>query len=273
MKKVLLLFNGISSPVNLLSFINKNLDGGGKLFHAIFINKLHTDPALDYPFPNDLTATAVDYTYEEEAAEANRLVYANIRYFEDECRNKNLAFKTDFYAEASHEHLIRESLFADLILSERGTEFDDYSIRDLLAKAHCPILLVSPERTRIRDVVLAYDGSSNSMYAIRQFAYLLPELKGLQTCLLTVTGDEGESSLNQSLINDWLAQHFSDYTIQILQGRPADELVSFINEAGNAIVVMGAFGRNALSRWFQGSHAEKVLSETHASVFIAHVPS
>lgn len=270
MKKVLLIFNGIGSPENVLSFIKKNLRIEGSHFHGIFINKLHTAQAFEYPFPNDLAATSVDYSFETGEAETYRLINTYINLFEDECKANNITYKTDFFTEVALEHLIERSAYADLILSDRRTEFDDYSIDKLLSKAHCPVLVIAPESHKLTNAVLTYDGSINSMHAIRQFSYVLPELSSIYTSLLSVIDDEGNAEKQHTLVKDWMTQHFSDFTIELRYGKPEQEMVNFINDLGNAIVVMGAFGRNNLSRWAQRSHAEKILSNTNASVFITH---
>ena len=272
MKKVLLIFNGINSPENVLSFIKKNLKTEGVQFHGIFIRKLQRDQPYNYPFPNDLSATAVDYSIETEEAESYRLIHIYINLFEGECRANNMEFKTDFFIETPLEHLIANSGFVDLIISDRKTEFDDDSIDKLLVKAHCPVLLVGTAEVPLTQAVLTYDGSANSMHAIRQYKYLFPELASLQTHLLSVVDEDvRQNEKENTQLNDWLAQHFKNFTINIRYGHPELEMVDFINRSGNSIVVMGAFGRSSLSRWLQSSHAEKILSDTKATVFTTHL--
>lgn len=109
MKKVILIFNGISSPENVLSFIKLKLKVEGSLFHGIFINKLHTDQAYNYPFPNDLSATSVDYTFATDEHETYRLIKMYMYLFEDECNANKMAFTRDFVTEVLLDHLIQHS--------------------------------------------------------------------------------------------------------------------------------------------------------------------
>lgn len=271
MKKVLLIFNGINSPENVVSFIKMNLKVESSHFHGIFINKLHTNQAYNYPFPNDLSATSVDYSFDTDEQETYRLIKMYINLFEDECKANNMAFKADFVTEVSLDHLIERSGYVDLIISDRKTEFDDYSIDRILTKAHCPVLLIGTGAKKVTKSVLTYDGSTNSMHAIRQYSYLLPELSDLDTSLFSVIDDEGDTEKQQTLVKDWMIQHFSNFNIEIRYGKPEQTMVDFIKQSSNALVVMGAYGRSTLSRWANSSHAEKILSDTNATIFITHL--
>jgi nucleotide-binding universal stress UspA family protein len=72
-------------------------------------------------------------------------------------------------------------------------------------------------------------------------------------------------------LNDWLPQHFPVLQKQILQGNLQKELVSFIRKNDEqAVVVMGAYGRNAVSRLFHRSLSNIVIEETNALLFIMH---
>ena len=50
----------------------------------------------------------------------------------------------------------------------------DY-LKDVLHDVACPVLLVPEKFDFPESVILAYDGSEESVYAIKQFAYLFPE--------------------------------------------------------------------------------------------------
>jgi hypothetical protein len=83
-------------------------------------------------------------------------------------------------------------------------------MKEILHSTECPILLL-PERSDLPgSIVLAYDGTPSAVYAIKQFAYLFPELSDIPTYLVfvnswitgrenpwLVTGSYGRSELSQ----------------------------------------------------------------------------
>ena len=270
MKNVLLIFNDVHSPETVLSFIKKNLKTSDFLFHGIFIKRLHTDQAFNYNFPNDLSATAVDYTSASDAEESYSLLKSYQQYFEDECQLQNIKYKTDIYADASVGQLIELSTSSDLILTDSATEFNDDSLKDILVKAHCPLFLIASKTTVIENVILAYDGSENSQLAIKSYGSLFTEWSHLPTQLTIVVAGEEEHSDKELEMKNWLEQHFSNVSTKVLHGKPKEALIDYINQTSNTLVVMGAFGRNALSRWANKSLAEVVYENTGAALFITH---
>jgi hypothetical protein len=76
---------------------------------------------------------------------------------------------------------------------------------------------------------------------------------------------------HKEFINGVVKKHFPRLEMKQLEGKVTEELDRFILQfPRDAFVVMGAFGRSALSRLFQPSVGKKVWEETGASFFIAH---
>ncbi|HVL59640.1 MAG TPA: universal stress protein, partial [Burkholderiaceae bacterium] len=92
------------------------------------------------------------------------------------------------------------------------------------------------------------------------------------TQLADVTRAEGAKLLDPAL------QHAADAgvsaeaaSVEIMTGRPADEIVAEAQRCGADLIVMGTHGRRGLQRAMLGSDAERVLR--HASVPVLLVPS
>jgi nucleotide-binding universal stress UspA family protein len=270
MKKILLLFNGVHSPERVLTNAIAIARLEGASLQGIFINRLKIPQEYGYLFPNDLVLVGSDYTPETEAPDSRRLVEANMQLFKDECEVSGIPCQVSFYTETSVELLVQQSAYADLIITDTQTQFDDYALSDVLAGAHCPVCLVTTNAGQIDRVILAYDGSLNSMYAIKQFAYLFPKYASIPTYLLSI--QEGSELKQEGDLNSWLRLHFRELKTEMLHGKAKDALDSFIGPGTqNTLVVMGAFGRNALSRWIRESLAEIIIKETQASLLITHL--
>jgi hypothetical protein len=119
--------------------------------------------------------------------------------------------------------------------------------------------------------ILAYDGSASSVYAIKQFAYLFPEMATNEAVLIYANEKLTESALpEESNIEELAARHFTDLTLVRLEADPKKYFASWLLENKNAILVSGAFGRSGVSRLFRKSFVTDAIRDHRLPVFIAH---
>src|SRR5215213_7726270 len=115
------------------------------------------------------------------------VIQRNIETFSKLCRKNEIEFSIhkdvmDF----ALPQLKMETRFADLLLIESETFYGNVEpdgrtsyLHEAISQSECPIVVI-PEKTVVpRSLVLAYDGSRSSVYAIKQFAYLFPEMTSL----------------------------------------------------------------------------------------------
>jgi nucleotide-binding universal stress UspA family protein len=215
---------------------------------------------------------ASEFVVSEDMDQDNRdLTKANIRVFKDSCLDAGISFSVDADMEISVEELIDHSAFSDLILCDSKEQLGTISLRELLTDTHCPVLLVPENPDLPQRTVLCYDESFSSIYAIKMYSYLFPEWKDLPSHVLTIN-PKGDNGLKyDDYLSDWLPRHFSNLQQQAPQGNLQRELVGFIRKGEQpTLVVMGAYGRNAISRLFHQSLANIVIEETNALLFIMH---
>jgi len=117
---------------------------------------------------------------------------------------------------------------------------------------------------------LAYDGSESSVYAIKQFAYLFPELCDNTTILVYAREKNGEEFPEEINIEELAARHFSDLTLLRLDADPRKYFSSWLMEHKKAILISGAFGRSEVSRLLRKSFVSDIISDHRLPVFIAH---
>ena len=72
-------------------------------------------------------------------------------------------------------------------------------------------------------------------------------------------------------IGERLSLTASEVKTFVVLGRPADEILKFIDANDVDLVVMSTHGRSGVSRWFLGSVAEQVVRRSNATVLL--VPS
>ena len=270
MKKLLVAFNATNYSNSLAHFAIKIARHSHSVIHAVFLSPSFVP--VTYPFPNDLPLASTGLISTAEMIEESRkLTEADIQVFKDDCAAKGVSYSIDYSTNITLEDLIDHSAFADLILCDAKEELGGISIRDLLMDTHCPVLLVPQVVQMPVKAVLCYDESFSSILAMKMYSYLFPEWKELPSTVLSINpkGDNGMKF--DDYLNDWLPMHFPSLQKQILQGNLQRELVSFLRKNDDqSIVVMGAYGGNAVSRLFHRSLANIVIEETNALVFIMH---
>ena len=74
----------------------------------------------------------------------------------------------------------------------------------------------------------------------------------------------------EDLIKEWLPLHYPNAAIEVLKDETRDQLTKFINQLSNPLVIMGAFGRNSLSRFFKESLANIIVKQTNVPLFVTH---
>lgn len=209
--------------------------------------------------------------------EDNQQVQANIDRFEALCHQHGISYKVhkDFYDFALPE-LKRETRFADLLIisSEKfyenlvGEDPSEY-MKDALHASECPVIVVPEHFEFPTRNILAYDGSESSVFAIKQFAYLFPELKSQETALV-YSRDKEVSLPYEHYISELASQHFDKLNIMKLDINPGKDFKAWACENKNAILVSGSYGRSFFSQMVRRSFVSQIIAEHKLPVFITH---
>ena len=271
MKKLLVAFNAINYSSGLAEFALKIAKQTNSSIHSVFLTP-SLAPVVQYPFPNDLPLASTGLISTAEMEEENRkMIESHIDFFRDDCSREGVECKIENTVDITLEDLIDHSAFSDLILCDAKEELGGISTRELLVDTHCPVVLVPAKMNMPSKAILCYDESFSSVLAMKMYSYLFPEWEELPTTVLSIN-PKGDNGLRfDDYLNDWLPQHFPNLEKQILQGNLQRELVSFIRKNDEpAMVVMGAYGKNAIARIFHRSLANIVIEETNAFLFIMH---
>lgn len=185
-------------------------------------------------------------------------------------RDKNLAL----------QELKEESMFADLVIINEYETFTRYKekppgrfIKDLLGDIQCPVLVVPGAYKEIDKILLLYDGAPSSLYAIKMFSYLLNRLKSLPVEVYTVK-ENYMATLRlpgNKRMREFIKWHFPKATVTVEKGIAEEMIPGFLrNHKENELVIMGAYRRGEVSRWFKTSMADILIRETEMPLFIAH---
>jgi hypothetical protein len=199
--------------------------------------------------------------------------------FEKACQKSGLEYTVHHDCNVALLELKHESIYSDLLVIDSKETLTHYTeklptrfIRDLLSDAQCPVIIVPPKYKLLQKVILLYDGGPSSVYAIKMFSYLLPQLKHLDTEVISVRPLNSTLHMpDTKLMKEFMKRHFSKAKYTVMKGFAEDEIIKELKQTQeNALVVLGAYRRSTVSRWFRESMADTLMKEVKLPLFIAH---
>lgn len=274
MKKILLAFDGRHFSEGALEF-TRDLNKKEPVFLAgVFLPQIDYSALWSYSGGGQSGALFIPLVEDEDTA----AVQENIDRFENFCQEYGIQYGVhkDFFNFAVPE-LKKESRFADLLIisSERfyehaGTRDPNDYLKEVLHEVECPVVVV-PEKFEFPGTnILTYNGKEESVYAIKQFAYLFPEFESNETLLVYASPKAEKQLPEEANIEELVSRHFNKLTLLRLDADPKKQFASWLEEKKAAIVVCGAFGRSAFAELFHRSFATNVIRAHRFPVFIAH---
>jgi hypothetical protein len=276
--------NKVIAAIDALSFSEEQLVQyqtitnmvNGKLTVAFLENVIGEGLPLTTAFPYGAYAGYEEVNF-GKLEERRNFISQKIELFHTICNDKKIDAVLHQDSGIPLEEVIRESRFADLLLINNNTTFSSLFeteppkfVKDVLREAQCPVLVLPTEQKRIDEIVLTYNGSYSSMYAIRQFTGLFAGMISKKAVVLYVDEHSSSTVTEEKLLREYLRIHYKNYEIKILKGEPSFEILNYLMGNPNSIVSLGAYGRSKLSRFFHQSDATKILKTLNIPVFITH---
>ncbi len=278
MKKILLLSDALNFKAETAEFAAYIVKHGDAKLVALFI-----DHATTATHPEVRALGGTIYLEEvamtvEEAEQYQSTLGKNIALFRDTCAVNGVDAIIHERSGSALDDIKEDTRYADLVIADPTLLFSEDDnvptafIKKLLRESECPVLIAPENFEVINEVVLAYDGSNSSIFAIKQFSYLLPELTGRKVTILNIT-DEDALNAGNDKFTEWLDSHFNNLEVVTLPGDPGEELFKYFidnNWNTNMLLVTGAYGRNMLSLFFKPSAIDLVLKAVDIPIFVAH---
>jgi hypothetical protein len=169
-----------------------------------------------------------------------------------------------------------ESRFADLLVISSKSFYENIGVdsqADYIAnvthKAECPVVLIPGDFESPENVILAYDGSGQSAFAIKQFCYLLPYYT--DSTLLVVHFGAGDKPIpGRERIEELLTCHFKKFTLTQLDIKDKKAVEQWILLNQSPILIAGAYGRSMISEFFKESFISEIIKDHRIPAFITH---
>ncbi len=273
MKKLIIALDGQHFPQGAFEFA-KNINQASKVLLAgIFLSPVDYSKIMAYTGMEGVAIMPEWLMRNEDDV----LINKNINFFKDACTNEGIEYRihkdTDLMAISS---LIEETRFADALLISSDLFYENvakeqpnFYLEEVLKKSECPVMLVPENYKEPTQIVLTYDGSESSVFAIKQFAYVYPELTKKETVLLSITNHDDELP-EYSMISELVSRHFPNLKLQSLHLKNKKDFAEWMLNKQNSFIVMGAFSRSIFSQLFKKSFASDVINEIKMPIFISH---
>jgi nucleotide-binding universal stress UspA family protein len=199
--------------------------------------------------------------------------------FEAACKKADLEYIIHKDRNIAIQELLKESIYADLVVIDSSETLAHHAenaptsfIHDLLPDVQCPVLLVPHEFKPIDKLILLFDGEPSSVHAIKMLSYTMSAMGKYPTEIVTVNPYKQELHIPDSrLMKEFTKRHFPEASYTTLKGLAETEIIDYLKgQAGNPLIVLGAYRRSRVSRWFRPSMADTLMKELKFPLFIAH---
>lgn len=204
-------------------------------------------------------------------------VEKSIALFKEICVSRSVSYSLHRDTGVPARELINESRFADVLVVDAETSFNKKHegtptefVKDILKKTECPVIVAPETFDAIDEIVFAYN-DTNSLFALKQFMYLFPQLNNKKTSLICVNEAGKWPKDERCKLQEWLKGHYADLHFEAIEGVAHDKLFDHLFKRKNMFLVMGAYGRNALSLFFKQSHADLLIETFTQPIFITHL--
>jgi hypothetical protein len=272
MKQILFVCAGRDFPQGAFSFLrsmqeNEPISVTGLFFSPVDYGALATASQIPLAGP-----------YLRIKQKEKKIVEDNKALFVGQCELDHIKYQIHTNEEEwNKEVLARESRFSDLVVvsgelfcayisSEQPNSF----LQEALHAAECPVMVVPEGYVPIQRLVIAYDGGKESLHAMKQLCYLLPDLTDLPTEIIYVKDENTQEIPDIDNLRNFSRLHFSSMNFSKLHFKAANYFATWIGEKQQVLMVSGSFGRSPFSYVTRRSFAEQVIHDHKMPVFIAH---
>jgi nucleotide-binding universal stress UspA family protein len=203
----------------------------------------------------------------------------SIHLFKSACERAGIEFSIHHDRNVAIKDLLHESIYADMLVICKKENFSNYHdkfpsdfLSDVLADVQCPVMVVPEKYKPLQSLIFLYDGDPSSVYAIKMFCYSLAVLRYLPAKVLSVKPVKQSLHLpDNKLMKEFTNQHLPKAEYVVLKGEAENTILTYLQQQKDeALVVLGAYRRGRISRWFRPSMADMLMKNTNFPLFIAH---
>jgi len=271
-KQILFVCAGKEFPQGAFNFLRSMQEQEPVHVLGLFFNPIDIDAMAA------VSQLVVQAPYDRIREREHEVMAANKESFARQCEQHNIRYQVHAHdGQWDKDLLVGESRFADVLLLSGELFYADINLkqpnvylREALCAAECPVMIIPEEYKQCSHVYMAYDGSKESLFAIKQFTYLFPQLTELPTEMLYVRDEPQDTIPDLERLRQYTRQHFDAMGFSKLHFSASHYFATWIGEKKDVLLVSGSYGRSPFSYLAKHSFAQQVISGHRMPVFIAH---
>jgi len=278
MEKILLAIDAVNLNMPALDFAGYIGRLTNSKVTGVFLENLVADekPVLKKAYGTRYLDWEIDES-SPQYQDKRQLIEKNISLFKEACEKRSVRCNIHRDRGTPAHEIINESRHADLLITDASTSFNKrYEgmptefVKDILKEAECPVIVAPQTFDGIDEIIFAYNSSKSAAFAIKQFTYLFPEFDDRKVIVLQVNNEGVWADHDKYNLREWLQNRYSSIGFEAVKGNAEDKLFDYVFKRKNAFIVMGAYGRNALSRFLKPSRADLLIKTITQPIFISH---
>lgn len=274
MNKIIIALDGTHFPKGAFEFAKQINSTTEILLAGIFLSPVDYSKLLAFSGMEGISMMPEWLMRNEDDVIVNK----NISLFEEACIKEGIQYRihkeTDLSALTS---LVDETRFADVLLVSSKLFYENvqkeqpnFYLEEVLKKAECPVMLVPEKYDSPKQVVLTYDGSESSVFALKQFAYLFPQFTSYETKLISINKTQINEMTEYNMVTELVSTHFQDLEILNLPMADKKDFATWMEEQPVSFITIGAYSKNMFSSLFKKSFASSVIHDLSMPIFISH---
>ncbi len=210
---------------------------------------------------------------EETRAIAQELISS----FEKDIESSGVEFAESVEEGVPFERIVEDLKFHDMLIIGKDPHFfyahpekDTQTLARVVKKAVCPTLVVGESFSKVKNVLIAYDGSSASARALQRLAQLRPFGDDITVTVLNVHhNNRDDSKLTLELVSKYLAGHGIEAKTTSLDSRdPKKEIMNTADQVEADVIVAGAHSVSAIKKMAFGSTTSGLLNDSNTPLFL-----
>jgi hypothetical protein len=272
MKQVLFVNAGSQFPDGMFRFLYQM-----RLQERIHARGLFFKP-VDYSALNIISTPAGATVLQEMDGKEKEVIAGQKSKFGSLCNGHYITY--DIQEKAStwdKELFVKETRFADVALISMEMFFADVNnnqpnsyLRSALHAAECPVVVIPENFTKIEHILAAYDGGEESVFAVKQFSYLFPELLQLPCEIVYAKHEEKDDIPEQKELLSFAKYRFECLSMTKLNFDAKHYFSSWIRDKQDVMLIAGSFGRSTMSYLGKDSFVKDIIHDHNIPLFICH---
>lgn len=216
----------------------------------------------------------------EELTDESREVAENLlNHFENRVQSAKVPYTSVKNEGASYERIIEGMKYHDLLIIGRDSHFfynepkrNTNTLAQVVKSGVCPTLVVTDHFTKLKKILIAFDGSGPSARSMKGFTQTLaiPEMEIELLTVQTKANKESAEEIN-GYANSYLRHHgLTSVQSQIIKNdSPAEAILHHQAEVSADCTVLGAHAVSAIKRLAFGSTTHELITQTPSPLFLS----